>query len=127
MPPCAARAADAAAGGGAAETLPGVEGTLVRRFLFFLPFFPGGRSVVSSRLLSSSASAKEGGSGRGDAAARWPVALPSSTKPEVYEETKREAAAKAAAAAAAKAGAAFYICSFHRCSGTGLLCVAAGA
>lgn len=63
-------------------------------------------------------SAKEGGSGRGAAAARWPVALPSSTKPEVYEETKREAAAKAAAAAA-KAGAAFY-----RCSGTGLLCVA---
>lgn len=42
MPPCAARAADAAAGGGAAETLPGVEGTLVRRFLFFLPFFFGG-------------------------------------------------------------------------------------
>jgi len=42
MPPCAARAADAAAGGGAAETLPGVEGTLVRRFLFFFAFFSGG-------------------------------------------------------------------------------------
>ena len=56
MPPCAARAADAAAGGGAAETLPGVEGTLVRRFLFFLPFFSGGRSAVASRLLSSSSS-----------------------------------------------------------------------
>ena len=39
MPPCAARAADAAAGGGAAETLPGVEGTLVRRFLIFFAFF----------------------------------------------------------------------------------------
>lgn len=36
MPPCAARAADAAAGGDAAETLPGVEGTLVS--LFFLWF-----------------------------------------------------------------------------------------
>ena len=43
MPPCAARAADAAAGGGAAETLPGVEGTLVRRFLNFFAFlFRGG-------------------------------------------------------------------------------------
>ena len=36
MPPCAAKAADAAAGGGAADTLPGVEGTLVR---FFFSFF----------------------------------------------------------------------------------------
>lgn len=35
MPPCAARAADAAAGGGAADTLPGVDGTLVRFFSFF--------------------------------------------------------------------------------------------
>ena len=126
MPPCAARAADAAAGGGAAETLPGVEGTLVRRFLFFLPFFfrgGGARLPLAFYLLPllRPRSAKEGGSGRGAAAARWPVALPSSTKPEVYKETKREAAAKAAAAAA-KAGAAFY-----RCSGTGLLCVAARA
>jgi len=128
MPPCAARAADAAAGGGAAETLPGVEGTLVRRFLIFFAFFfrGGGAWLPLAFYLLRPRSAKEGGSGRGAAAARWPVALPSSTKPEVYEETKREAAAKAAAAAA-KAGAAFYRCSFYRCSGTGLLCVAAGA
>ena len=38
MPPCAARAADAVAGGDAAETLPGVEGTLVSCFLFWVVF-----------------------------------------------------------------------------------------